>query len=277
MNALISEILHLTAWLLLLCAVFVPLERLAGIRRQAFLRREFLTDLGWYALNSILVGVLLGAPLVLMGAAVHQLIPSAALDAIAALPGWVRLVLGLVVGDIGFYWGHRFTHEIPLLWRFHAIHHSAREVDFLSNTRAHPVDMVFPRMWGFIPVLALGLTGGSATLATLVLIAGTLWGFFIHANVRWRFGLLEHVVSTPFFHHWHHTDDRRRDGNYAAMFAFVDHLFGTFQSPAHWPTGYGIDTPMPASLGGQLLMPFMPRKPRVAQPAPGSRSNRSRI
>ncbi|HEX5354150.1 MAG TPA: sterol desaturase family protein [Rhodanobacteraceae bacterium] len=271
MNALISEIVHLTAWLLLLCAVFVPLERLAGIRRQAFFRREFLTDLGWYALNSIMVGMLLGAPLVLMGAAVHQLIPSAALDAIAGLPGWVRLVLGLLVGDIGFYWGHRFTHEIPLLWRFHSIHHSAREIDFLSNTRAHPVDMVFPRMWGFIPVLALGLTGGSTTVATLVLIAGTLWGFFIHANVRWRFGFLEHIVSTPFFHHWHHTEDRRRDGNYAAMFPFVDHLFGTFQSPDHWPTGYGIDGPMPTSLGGQLLMPFLPASRGQVATRPPSR------
>lgn len=260
MQDLIVQIFHLSVWLLLLCAIFVPLERLAGIQRQAFLRPEFFTDLGWYVLNSIVVGMLLGAPLVIMGAAVHQLIPSALLDAIAALPAWVRLILGLVVGDIGYYWGHRFTHEIPLLWRFHSIHHSATSIDFLTSTRAHPVDMVFPRMWGFIPVLALGLTGGSPTVTALVLVAGTLWGFFIHANVRWRFGFLEHVVSTPFFHRWHHTGDEMRDRNYAAMFAFVDHLFGTYYRPDHWPARYGIDTPMPASLGAQLLKPFMPAR-----------------
>lgn len=258
MNALLVEIMHLSVWLLLLCAIFVPLERLAGIKRQAFFRPQFFADLGYFALNAIVVGMVLGAPLVLLGGVVHQLIPSAVLGTIAAWPAGVRLGLALLVGEIGFYWGHRLTHRIPLLWRFHSIHHSAREIDFLTNTRAHPVDMVFARTLGFIPVIALGLTGDSSTVTALFLVLGTLWGFFIHANVRWRFGLLEHVIATPFFHRWHHTNDARRDGNYAAMFPFVDHLFGTYQSPDHWPAGYGIDTAMPASLGGQLLEPFMP-------------------
>ncbi|HEX7325975.1 MAG TPA: sterol desaturase family protein [Rhodanobacteraceae bacterium] len=267
MTALLSELIHLAIWLALLCAVFVPIERLAGIRRQAFFRAQFATDLGYYALNSVIVGMLLGAPLIIAGAAIHQLIPYRALEAIAALPGWLRLLLGLIVGEFGFYWGHRLTHEIPLLWRFHAIHHSATDIDFLTNTRAHPVDMVFPRLCGFIPVLGLGLTGGSPTVTALVLVVGTLWGFFIHANVRWRFGFLEHIIATPFFHHWHHTNDRRRDGNYAAMFAFVDHIFGTYRSEAEWPTGYGISAPMPASLGLQLVNPFLPARPRVQRRA----------
>ncbi|HET7561653.1 MAG TPA: sterol desaturase family protein [Rhodanobacteraceae bacterium] len=267
MNALVSEILRLTVWLVLLCAIFVPLERLASVRKQSIFRPEFLTDLGYFALNSLFVGLVLGAPLVLMGAAVHQLIPSAVLEVIAAWPAWLRLVLALLVGEVGFYWGHRMSHEIPFLWRFHSVHHSAEEIDFLTNTRAHPVDMVFTRMWGFIPVIALGLTGDSTTVTALVLVLGTLWGFFIHANVRWRFGFMEHVIATPFFHRWHHTDDRRRDGNYAAMFPFVDHLFGSYHSPDHWPTGYGIDTPMPTSLGGQLLTPFLPARHRARRHA----------
>lgn len=269
MTALIVDILRLGSWLLLLCAIFVPLERLAGIKRQALWRPELLTDLGYYALNSLLVGVVLGTPLILLGAVVHQLIPSAALDAVAALPAGVRLVLGLLVGELGFYWAHRLTHKVPWLWRFHAIHHSARTIDFLTNTRAHPVDMVFTRMCGFIPVLALGLTGGSTTVTALVLVLGTFWGFFIHANVRWRFGVLEHVIATPFFHRWHHTNDRRRDGNYAAMFPFVDHLFGTYHAPDHWPAGYGIDAPMPSSLVLQLWEPLMPPRPAKQASEPG--------
>lgn len=267
MDTLLSEIIHLAIWLALLCVIFIPLERLAGVRRQAIFRREVLTDLGYYWINSLVVGLVLGPPLVLMGAAVHQFIPGTVLDAIADLPAWVRLILALVVGEIGFYWGHRFTHEIPLLWRFHAIHHSATHVDFLTNTRAHPVDMVFPRLWGFIPVLALGLPGGSTSVTALILVIGTLWGFFIHANVRWRFGFLEHFVATPFFHRWHHTNDDHRDRNYAAMFAFVDHLFGTYYRPDHWPAGYGIDTPMPASLGGQLIKPFLPAQANARRQA----------
>lgn len=260
MNAFLVEVLRLSAWLMLLCAIFLPLERLAGIKRQALFRPQFLADLGYYALNSLFVGVALGAPLVLLGGAVHEAIPSPVLENIATWPSGVRLVVSLLVGEIGFYWGHRLTHQIPFLWRFHAIHHSAREIDFLTNTRAHPVDMVFARTLGFIPVIALGLTGDSTGVTALFLVFGTLWGFFLHANVRWRFGFLEHVIATPFFHRWHHTNDARRDRNYAATFPFVDHLFGTFQSPDQWPTEYGIDAPMPASLGGQLLEPFMPQR-----------------
>lgn len=88
--------------------------------------------------------------------------------------GEVRLVLGLVVRKMGFYWGYRLAYEISFLRRFHAIYHSAKEVDFLTNTRAHPVDMVFPRICGFAPVIALGLTGSSTTVTALVLVIGTL-------------------------------------------------------------------------------------------------------
>lgn len=267
MHRLILEVLSLSAWLLLLSAIFVPLERLASIRHQAVFRPEIFTDLGYFWLNSIIVGLFLGTPMVILGAAVHQLIPSTLLAAIADLPAGVRLVLSLVVGEIGFYWGHRFTHEIPLLWRFHSIHHSARDIDFLTNTRAHPVDMVFPRIWGFIPVLALGLTGDSSTITLLVLVLGTLWGFVIHANVRWRLGFLEHVITTPFFHHWHHANGAQRDRNYAAMFAFVDHLFGTYYRPDHWPASYGIDAPMPSTLGRQLIAPFLPARKATDQRA----------
>jgi sterol desaturase/sphingolipid hydroxylase (fatty acid hydroxylase superfamily) len=264
MNALIAELYHLAIWLLLLCAIFIPLERLAGVRRQKIFRRDCLIDLGYFVLNSVFVGLLLGVPLILLGAAIHQLIPSTMLAAIAGLPAAARLALALLVGEIGFYWGHRLSHRIPWLWRFHAIHHSAEAIDFLTNTRAHPVDMAFTRMCGFIPVLALGLPGGSTALTALVLVLGTLWGFFVHANLRWRFGVLEHVIATPFFHRWHHTRDTRREGNYAAMFPFIDSLFGTYRRPDQWPDRYGIDTPMPASLALQLLQPFMP-SPRRAR------------
>jgi sterol desaturase/sphingolipid hydroxylase (fatty acid hydroxylase superfamily) len=258
LHPFILEALRLTVWLVLLAAIFVPLERLFGVHPQKIFRRQFGTDLGYYILNSVLIGVVLAVPLALLAAGVHQLMPDRFLAMVAGWPVGARLGLSIVVAEIGFYWGHRWSHEIPLLWRFHSVHHSAEDLDFLSNTRAHPVDMVFTRLCGFVPVFALGLAQGAA-LPAVVVVLGTIWGFFVHANLRWRFGVLERVVATPFFHRWHHTNDALRDRNYAAMIPLVDQLFGTFHLPAAWPTAYGIDAPMPATLHGQLLDPLTPR------------------
>ena len=68
------------------------------------------------------------------------------------------MLAAVVVGEIGFYWGHRWSHETGWLWRFHAVHHSATHVNFLVNSRAHPVDIVFTRACGLVLPYATGLT-----------------------------------------------------------------------------------------------------------------------
>jgi len=93
----------------------------------------------------------------------------------------------------------------------------------------------------------------------LILLLGTLWGFFIHANLRWRFGWLGLLISTPAFHHWHHTNDEHVNKNYASMLPWIDKLFGTWYAPKkQWPTKYGIDGTMAPSLPEQLVQPFLP-------------------
>jgi sterol desaturase/sphingolipid hydroxylase (fatty acid hydroxylase superfamily) len=142
-------------------------------------------------------------------------------------------------------------------------------MNFLVNTRAHPVDMVFTRMCGLVLLYASGLTsviGPHPTLIpALVLFIGSMWSFLIHANVRWRLGPLEHIISTPAFHHWHHSRNDHIDRNFASMVPVMDRIFGTFYLPKHWPAEYGTDTPVAPSLTGQLFDPFA-RRP-AEQPA----------
>ena len=248
LTAFATEVVRLLIWLALLAAVFVPLERLFALRPQKILRPQVAADLGYYFLNSLLPGFVLGLPLAILATAAHATLPDAAQQAIAAAPLWARMALGLLVGELGAYWGHRWSHEIPLLWRFHAVHHEPEHIDWLVNTRTHPIDMVFTRLCALAPLYALGLAGpsepGGNAVAAFVLIVGVAWGFFIHANVRWRFGALEHVVATPAFHHWHHTMSGPIDRNYAAMLPWLDKLFGTLHLPrGQWPADYGIAPP----------------------------------
>ena len=262
-------LLRLSAWLTLLVVIFVPLEHLFAAHPREVLRKGILTDLGYFFVNSLATATLLGLPMGLLAWAVHAALLAGFLATMGALPLGTRAGLGLVAGEVGYYWGHRWSHEIPFLWRFHSIHHAAEDVDFLVNTHAHPLDMVFSRFCGLVPLYVLGLSGpvgsGGSTVAVFTALVGTLWGFFIHANLRWRFGPLEWLVSTPAFHHWHHTRTGPLNRNYASTLPWLDRLFGTHHLPDAWPDAYGIKAEVPDNLLDQLAYPLAPRP---AQPRP---------
>ena len=259
------ELLRLVIWLVLLAAVFVPIERMFGLRAREIFRKGLLTDLGYYFLSSLAPSLVMSLPLAAVAWLGHRVVPAAVLGMIASWPLWLRIAVSLLLGEVGFYWGHRWSHEVPWLWRFHAVHHSPEHLDFLVNTRAHPVDMVFTRMCGLVPLYVVGLgapaRGSASLIPVLIVLAGTVLGFFIHANVRWRFGVLEQVVATPAFHHWHHTNDGPAviNKNYSPMLPVVDRLFGTLHLPAGEQTRtYGIDQAMGRTMGSQLVTPFLP-------------------
>ncbi len=263
------EVLSLLVWLALLIAVFVPLERLFAVRPQKVLRQAVWTDLGFYFFSSLTVFVLVAGPLAVLAVTLRRLSPSFLQTWSADLPLAARLALVLVIGEIGFYWGHRLSHKIPLLWRFHQVHHSAEALDWLVNTRAHPIDMVFIRLCGLVPLYVLGLgSQGAATAVLLLVVWNTAWNFFIHANIRWRFGWLESVVATPAFHHWHHTRFDHIDHNYASTLPWLDRVFGTWYVPRHWPEAYGVAEPISGGLGALLIEPLMARQRRPGPPSP---------
>ncbi|MGK5042263.1 sterol desaturase family protein [Janthinobacterium sp. GB1R12] len=256
---IVVDVLRLSLWLVLLAVLFVPLERFFGERHAGRSRTELWSDLGFYFISSLLPAALLAVPLALVAVAGQRWLPDAIPATLSILPLWGKLVLGMLIGEVGTYWGHRLSHEIPWLWRYHAVHHSTEQLYFLANTRTHPVDMVVTRLFGLTPLYLLGLAGpgvaGSAVPALLLLI-GTIWGFFIHANLRWRFGPLEWLVATPAFHHWHHSKFEHINRNYASTLPLLDRLFGTYHLPRAWPAECGIEAPMPKTLTGQLAAPF---------------------
>jgi sterol desaturase/sphingolipid hydroxylase (fatty acid hydroxylase superfamily) len=261
------DVLRLCLWLVFLTALFVPLERLFAQRSAKFLRPQIGNDLFYYFFSSLVPAVLLAPPLAVLAIGVRHIMPADFLAAMRGLPLWIGLPLGLLVADIGSYWGHRFSHEWPLLWRFHKLHHSAEHLDFLVNGRAHPVDLVWVRLWGLVPLYMLGLgnAGPAGSLVPVVVtLVGTVLSFFVHANVRWRLGPVESLVATPAFHHWHHSRTDHIDHNYAATFPFLDRAFGTLYLPGHFPADYGIVEILPPTIAGQMLGPFEARRMPVA-------------
>ena len=261
-----ATLVRMAVWLAILAAIFVPIERLFALHRQNVFRKQIAVDSCYYFINGLVPGLVLAGPMAFVALVAHKVIPAPALDAIANWPLWLRATAAMVVGETAYYWAHRLSHEIPLLWRFHAIHHSAEAIDFMVSSRAHPIDFVWSRLVMLTPLFALGLVStlnfSSGIIAVIVLIAGSLWGFFVHANVRWRLGPFEWLLATPGFHHWHHAMGPQCNSNYASIFSWLDFVFGTGHLPKHWPPQYGIAEPMAPTLVGQLIQPF--REPNAA-------------
>lgn len=249
--------------LLLLALLMLPLERVFALRRgqPSVLQRAGLgRDVGYYFLTSLLPMRLLALPL----AGVVWLLPQGLIDW-SAWPFGARLTLSLVVAEIGFYWGHRAMHAQAWLWRLHRVHHSAEQMDWLVNTRAHPLDLVLTRACGLLPLYLLGLAqahtpGQLDTMGLWVTLIGSIWGYVIHANLRWRLGPLAQVISSPAFHHEHHRrlGSNGRTHNYAALMPWVDRLFGTFRADPAGPTDFGLDEPIAPGIAAQLIDPFLP-------------------
>ena len=141
------------------------------------------------------------------------------------IPFLPQLLLCILVADLAQYWTHRAYHEVPYLWRYHAVHHSAKTMDWLAGSRQHMFEVIFTRVCVLAPLFVLGFSEG--VMNAYIIIVG-FQAVFNHANVHLPWGPLKYLIVTPDFHHWHHSqDDEAIDRNYAAHYAFLDYIFGT--------------------------------------------------
>jgi lathosterol oxidase len=246
--------------LIVYSAVFIPLERLFALRvGQEVFRRQWLVDLTYFFVNSLLIEILtiltLRPALILFG--------DARVDRVSAFvesqPIVLQVAALVLVADFTQYWVHRTFHAVPFLWPFHAIHHSSEDMDWLAGSRLHLLDVILTRGLTYVPIFVLGFSPKALGVYVLLVAAQAT---FIHANVRWEFRSLRKVVATPVFHHWHHSAAREAvDKNFSVHTPVWDVLFGTYYDPGCWPAGYGLSGPhdVPSRWTTQLLYPFVKR------------------
>ena len=176
----------------------------------------------------------------------------------ARIPFWWQVPIVFVLADFLSYWQHRLFHT-RALWSIHAVHHSSRQLDWLSSGRFHPLNEIGVQLAVVAPVLAFGFH--AATF--LVLAPFTTWYVvFLHANVPWSFGPLRHLIASPRFHRWHHTSEAEgRDTNFGGVLSVWDQIFGTFHMPANRTASvFGTDDPVPEGFFRQLAYPLLPTR-----------------
>jgi sterol desaturase/sphingolipid hydroxylase (fatty acid hydroxylase superfamily) len=177
--------------------------------------------------------------------------------AIGGQPWALQFVEAMLLTDFVQYWFHRAFHRVPLLWGFHAVHHSAKAMDWLAGARMHFVEIILLRSVTSLPLLTFGFLPSvmQAYVALVYIYSG-----LVHANLKGDFDRFGHFMVTPRFHHWHHgLEAEAVDVNFAIHFPLWDKLFGTFHLPAgRWPQGYGIPEKMPN--GNSLIRSCAARK-----------------
>jgi lathosterol oxidase len=182
---------------------------------------------------------------------------------IAGLPLLVQFFLAVVVADIAEWLIHFALHKVPFLWRFHSIHHSSKELDWIAGSRSHFFDDLLLRGFILVPMML----GFSHNIMLAYLIFVTLHATWTHCNFGPNAKWLEQFLVMPRYHHWHHSSQKEAiDKNFAIHFPWIDRLFGTYYYPEVWPEKYGLDgEEIPEGFLRQTIMPFFRRNRKSSE------------
>ncbi len=240
-----------------LCLVFIPMEKIfPANENQKIFRRHWHTDLFYLLGQYLLWGLLVLWVLSYFSFWLDEIVPESFRKMLRSQPWWLQVIEVVFLSDFLIYWGHRLQHRVDFLWRFHKVHHSAKQLDWLAAHREHPLDSVYTIGLINLPAFVLGFP--LETIAGLIAFRG-IWAIFIHSNVRLPIGKLRVLIGSPELHHWHHAKDRDA-GNYANISPLMDVIFGTYTCPDHEPLEYGIEEDFPEDYLGQLAHPMIPDK-----------------
>lgn len=244
--------------LFLMSLIFVPLERLwPQYKKQGSFRDQWFLDV-IYFLSTHLPIQITSLLILLPATEITKFIRVPSLHHLVdQLPWIVQFFLAVLVADLAEWLIHFMFHKIPYLWRFHSIHHSSMELDWISGSRSHFLDDVIVRGFILVPMMLCF----SQNIIVTYLVFVTFHATWAHCNFRPNIKWIEKFLVMPRYHHWHHTSQKEAiDKNFAIHFPWIDKLFGTYYYPDTWPEVYGLDGEIiPQGFIKQTYQPFFKR------------------
>ena len=199
-------------FLAMMAGLFIPLEAFFPAQAITPSKNRLALGAALLVINTLLMQWLGGPVLSAIGSVVSA----------PATRSVGTVVLVFVASDLVGYFIHRAMHRLPVLWRFHKLHHEATELSWLDAWRQHPVDFV---LHGIAVGVPGALLGASLSDLASVVVLRKAFTTFLHANLSVNFGF---VLASPAFHGVHHSADQRDyDTNFAGTFPLWDLLFRT--------------------------------------------------
>ncbi|WP_372928470.1 sterol desaturase family protein [Methyloceanibacter sp.] len=229
--------------------------------------RRWLTNLGISVTANVVLRAMaaLAVPIAAIAAAFYAQANGIGLLNAVNWPGWIKIVIALVVFDLAIWAQHLVSHKVPILWRLHKVHHADRDIDVTTAVRFHPFEIALSMLWKIVVVVPLGASPFAVFLFEVILNGCAM---FNHANVAlpaWLDRTLRLFIVTPDMHRVHHSVLRREhDSNYGFNLSLWDRLFRTYTAQpegGHQRMKIGL-TPYqsedPSRFGWSLLLPFWP-------------------
>jgi sterol desaturase/sphingolipid hydroxylase (fatty acid hydroxylase superfamily) len=262
-------ILRASAFLTVFAAMAIA-ETIAEARPLRVARRQrWMHNLTLTAMNTVVLRLLF--PAGAAAAAVWSAAHGTGLLRLVHLPPLAEMLVSIALLDLTIYAQHRLFHSVPLLFRFHSVHHADVDFDVTLGSRFHPVEMLLSMAIKLAAVVVIGASAAAVVMFELLLAVTSL---FNHGNVRIPRAIdrvLRWLVVTPAMHLVHHSAERAdRDSNFGFSIPWWDRLFRTYRerSAARRPV---IGMPEHQSLLDQnilwmLALPFRSR--RAPRPLP---------
>ena len=235
---------------LFLFAIIV-LELLFPIQKMRFLKAGFISDFAWhFVIQSTLLDLCLIRFL-------DQYTRSHSLHLFSNQPIYVQFILVFVLIEFLNYWLHRFVHMSGLMWRFHEVHHSSTELNWLSGVRAHPIDGI---IFAVLNAIVFCSIGADFSVAVIIGTIEGMHGMYKHANFRNNPGFLRYFIVTTDMHRCHHLNEMKyQKSNYGNTLSIFDWIFGTAILPhkeEYKTLTYGTDKNYPQTFYKQLIHVF---------------------
>ena len=242
--------------------LFIVLERIFPYKKgQKIFREGFFDDLALYTIaQSYILGIIIFSFIIYY---IDSTTGLSRLNLFKTIPIWIQLIFFTLIHDLYIYWMHRFQHRNKWLWRIHEAHHSPKEVDWLSGSRSHALEILINQTVEFAPIILLGAPIEVIAFKGMI---SAVWGMYIHANINVHSGKLQLIINGPEMHRWHHSTGKGRNRNFSTKLAIWDWIFGTAYLPKDQKVDkYGLKTFFPKNYFKQFIFAFRAFKNKTRQ------------
>ena len=242
--------------------LFIVLERIFPYNKgQKIFREGFFDDLALYTIaQSYILGIIIFSFIIYY---IDSTTGLSRLNLFKTIPIWIQLIFFTLIHDLYIYWMHRFQHRNKWLWRIHEAHHSPKEVDWLSGSRSHALEILITQTVEFAPTILLGAPIEVIAFKGMI---SAVWGMYIHANINVHSGKLQLIINGPEMHRWHHSTGKGRNRNFSTKLAIWDWIFGTAYLPKDQKVDkYGLKAFFPQNYFKQFIFAFRAFKNKTRQ------------